>query len=807
MHIHRGAGTRQTNQKRRRRLLGAAAAVALPLAIAVGPPPASAERVYTEQIVGSGAAPSAYTTNIPYVAWRGEQIRAVKCDDALADADDGDVLIEEWSGSPGSTPQIESSTTTFFEGSDGTPCAAFDAVTLGDGLARVKLVVTNEDRVPILKHQFLMIWLTIGDVSIDEVGAADPTGGPAGSRNEVGDPMGDGDFDAADRNGRVQVIVDGTFPHELAADGRFTLPDDWATLAGALASDSSPVADPMRWDIHDDGEKSERHVGGWCAFTNNALDAVDNCLTPAGANENGPFSNAWGQGVQAAGPFDPARPATLLSDGVLNAGDAPMPALRVDVRIAPNSGARGDISGVGALEAADKSTVYSRNGNGTVAPHNLYAPYNQQFIPATSAPVPEASGVDGPAQGNNFPGFLVEGLYDNWAIADVLDEAPYTETRCNRMIDFEDEGPVYENDEPRLQPWGDQEVVVYTDEHGEAQVEYAPYAGGFYYDQLNTQINANRGCDLQDIDVLGTSQINATARYPYQPVSAPTVTSDTLTKTVGNLFDKSLSYYPKGSGSANGNARILIAHANDVDGVPFANERVCFNVGDLADGARPYTGWTGPANAQIHVGGTTADPIGGAICRYTDANGNAAIEVFNSDPELVNVVVEYIDEGLLRSMDLDFRTPDTTAGTPPPVHVDTTGGTPPPVNVDPAGGTPPPVAGSQGPPAQNGKGPAVGAGSNTPTIQQAVQAGVPQQQAQAAVTKVAKTKKLLVARVKKTKSGARALYVHVSSPDKTAKIKIKAGKKKAKVKTIKTNRLVRVTGVSIGKGKVKVDLA
>jgi len=184
------------------------------------------------------------------------------------------------------------------------------------------------------------------------------------------------------------------------------------------------------------------------------------------------------------------------------------------------------------------------------------------------------------------------------------------------------------------------------------------------------------------------------------------------------------------------------------------------------------------------VGGTEAESIGGAICRYTDANGNAAIEVFNSDPELVNVVVEYIDEGLLRSIDVDFRTPGTTGGTPPPAPNQ-----------------------PQAPPVQNTNGPSGGAGSNVPTVQQAVVAGLAQQQAQAGTKTIGKPNKLLVSRVKKTKSGARALYVHVSSPNKTAKIKIKVGKKKAKVKTIKTNRLVRVTGVSIGKGKVTVDLA
>ena len=142
------------------------------------------------------------------------------------------------------------------------------------------------------------------------------------------------------------------------------------------------------------------------------VDAVDNCRGPrnvAGYNADfGPFSRVFGDRVngaegQGAGPFDPLRPQTLLSDGKLDAGDAPMPAARVDVEIAANT--PGGINGAGALEKADKTEVYSRDGNGTASPHNLYAPYYKQWIPATSAEDvnPRASGTDWFVQ-NNFPG-------------------------------------------------------------------------------------------------------------------------------------------------------------------------------------------------------------------------------------------------------------------------------------------------------------------------------------------------------------------------------------------------------------------
>ena len=101
------------------------------------------------------------------------------------------------------------------------------------------------------------------------------------------------------------------------------------------------------------------------------------------------------------GPFDPLRPNTsFLPDGALDAGDANMPALRVDL----------DTTGtIGPLIKADKSDVYSLSGNGAsdgAVAHNLYAPFYKAYIPAANR-----SGTSGVAGtfGNNFPGFVTEG--------------------------------------------------------------------------------------------------------------------------------------------------------------------------------------------------------------------------------------------------------------------------------------------------------------------------------------------------------------------------------------------------------------
>jgi hypothetical protein len=787
-----------------------AAIAALLLLMALPSGAWSSEAPYTERVIG-GTAPNMLTTNVPYVAWRGEQIRAVKCDGSLRDGDGNlrssanvDVLVETWSG-PGRDPQLEQGTVdTLFWSSDHQPCVRFDMVSSDAGLARVKLVVSDRYNVPIVKHQFLMIWLSLGGVAIDEVGANDPTGDqPAGSDAEVGDPAGDGNFLAGDPFGRVQVKVTGRFPHSLAPGGEFLLPRDWPGIASIFANDNDPYNgdDTARWDIHDDLDEGRDHVRthhGFCDHANSwTNDDVDNCETPWFANELGPFSNVFGLGVQAGGPFDPLRPATLLSngpteDGQVDYADAPMPATRVDIEIAPNSGRDGDISGVGQLLKSDKADVYSRDGNGTVRDHNLYAPYYQQWIPATAAVdagIPEASGIDGPQKGNNFEGFLVSGLYDNWATF-PLRWATDGPTECNKYVDFrysilDGRGPW---DVPRHNPAGPQKVAVYTDEHGEAQVRYDPYAGGFYYDNLPVVRNDNRGCDLQDVDVLGTSDIKATAKYPYQPVDDSSRVSATLRKTVHNEFDKSLSYYPKGSGSANNVARIVVVHANDVNGEPFKNETVCFYIDDEADGYRGFVGETGTAGNRFLVEGTVADVPIGDVCRRLDKNGNAAIEVFNSSPEKINVIAEFLDEGLLRDIDVDFTAPASQGGSVPVTGNDD--------NTTHGGGQ-----------CLNGH-PGNCPGSGPPSHQQLV-ATVGAQQAAKLKHSLKPSKKskrrIAVARVSQ-KNGRRVLVVRVNSPRKSEKIRVRSGKLRVR-RSVATNKVVTVKDLAIPAGaKVTVSL-
>jgi hypothetical protein len=529
-------------------------------------------------------------------------------------------------------------------------------VSVKAGLAPVKLVVNDAAGNQVLTHQFQAAWLNLTTPTIHEIAATDQTGDPL-----LGDPLGDGNFPAGGAPGRVQVTVKGTLPllgnyAELGLGDAITLPDGWASLAQALATDADPfnLAPWKRWDIHDDT----------LLYASSALDGVDSVL-------NDPFTfyrKVLGDMSTAPtnGPFDPQRPdETFLPDGKVDAGDAPMPAARVDIAIAPNSGLPGDISGVGSLGSVSKQVAYSRDHLGTAADHNIYAPFNKQWIPATAAGA-AASGVDGEVA-NNFNGFLVNGLYTNWDVAATLVTALGGNTNCLlrrnpvAVLEVAQWTKLF-----RQLPSGAQNIVVYTDEHGEAQASYTP-GTGMFFDNVGAIMNDNGGCDLQGIDVIGTSNITATARYPYQPVTDPAKTSAPLRKTVHSLFTKNLTYWPKGPGPENDVARIVVAHAQDITGAGFAHERVCFMADSLIEGMKVFTGTTGPVGARISLAGSyrADDPEGlNRLCVYTNRYGNAAVEIFNSNNGVADVIADFVDEGILRSIKVNFNIPGSSSQTP-----------------------------------------------------------------------------------------------------------------------------------------------
>ncbi len=656
------------------------------------------------------------TTNIPYLGWVGDEIRLNKCfvSDATSDTSLSGVsasfLVEDWSGAQ-TEPQVEPNTVNvYFSSTLGEVCAEGDVVSLFPGMSRIELDVADPGNVlglstdggspdPVLKHQFLAGWMTLNTPALTELAASDFTSSAqAEAALELGDPSGNGQFSAGAGSGYLDVKVTGSMPMDgpwaaLVGESTVTLPNDWALLANALATDSNPLdADPaMTWDTSGDDTGLEGHVTPTPPCSPEPLEFVslptvplgeDNVDDCNGGGADGPFSRVFGDlsgAGTSVGPFDPLDPGdTLLPDGALNALDAPMPPARIDVNIAPNSGAATDISGVGYLAPADKAKTYSRDFLGSETdslPDDEYAPFYDEYIPATSRPGDASSGVDG-GIANNFNGFLVDGRYHFWDFAATLGSNVATATNCLRFSAADDpqpDSPLTNPSDYYQTPSGADSVVVYTDQHGEAQVQWYP-GEGFYFNSLTAggavTTNADGGCDLQGLyqlpGALGSATITATAMYPFKAVDYPPVTSAPVTKSVTSLWSKTLAYFPKGTGPANANSRIVVAHAQDIDGTDFAGEVVCFSAD--AEGVTWFDGTVG----AISLAGTSPapDPQGpslGRTCVTTNDAGNAAVEVLESDPVTVDVIADFTNEGILRDLDVPYAAGSPQGGgTPPP---------------------------------------------------------------------------------------------------------------------------------------------
>ncbi|MDX6566542.1 MAG: hypothetical protein QOE10_2204, partial [Gaiellales bacterium] len=527
-----------------------------------------------------GSANDPNTTNVPYLAWRGENLRLVKCfgvndfeqayqsefsktanftNDSIQNIFGSivqtNVQLEDWSGTDTgvNTPhEVITGARTFLYYNVRTldPVICFQDTWASQkaGLGQFKLTVsiglTNIQntgvslgaQVLVMQHQWLAGWMSLNAPTLDEVTSRDPAKNPEG----LGDPKGDGNLFAGDHwvqgsdgkwfwdpknthPAQLRAVVTGTLPlgqnfTELGLGASITLPNDWALLANALATDGNPFnSNPaMRWDIHD--EMVDENGNTLTTTGGRSLNATDKVTNVANPNPTWDgFSSFTRGGVITSqtpnpldlpatdygttGPFDPNfAEETLLPDGQLNMGDAPMPAARIDFAIAPNSSTL-PTDGVGSFESASKAKTYSMDDTGSDATaKNLFAPFYGQYIPATSRdPFGYASGVDGALITNNFPGFLTYGSIDNWDMFGLNYVAP-TPTNCNRTI-----GNL------RTTPSGYQTSAVYTDEHGEARINFLPggaEGNGFFFDALNIQPNdSNRGCDLKGVRALGTAHI------------------------------------------------------------------------------------------------------------------------------------------------------------------------------------------------------------------------------------------------------------------------------------------------------------
>jgi hypothetical protein len=610
---------------------------------------------------GAAAAPSQTFTstsdgpqsaNIPYVAWVGEHLRLVACDPAINTSEEGGQHVnfqeEDWSGNPdpAEIPAPESGTQAFFAPSPGSSqaeagdgCVKIDYKSLNPGLARIRAVVTNSAGAVVFSHQFLAIWLTVNTPTLTEL----PYGGdPSGNGEFVPSPFSEPESSAD--QGLVQVKVTGSFPveptsplHNVLPEASYSLPASWETLADALASSSGetepPGSNPGLWDIH-------------------------------GSPEESPNSDA-------VGPFDPEVTETLLSNGRLNADDTPMPAMRVDVHLAANEGGS-SLGGVGQISGASKAQVYSDN------------PYYSAYIPATDRPEAQASGIDGPSPGGDFPGFLNNHPepYKFWTSVLTSGSRTAESTGCLQRTGGQDEeeGSTYYQT-----PSGSLNETFYTDERGEVLVKYTP-GDGFYLNHIpvfggaegeseagKIIKNADGGCDLKNLynEVIGESSISATAVYPYQPVDYRQQGSEgSLVKKVRSKWEKEFFEFPKGNGKEEANVRIVVAKAQDIDGRPIVDETVCFHAqqeaglykfsnptnGDTLSDPEQLLGKGG----EVYLGGSyvTNPYLEGtnSLCATTNDEGLAAIDLVDSTFASVDLTARYENEEIVRDHLVDFPT-------------------------------------------------------------------------------------------------------------------------------------------------------
>lgn len=679
---------------------------------------------------GASAAPNldnpygAQSTNVPYVAWVGEHVRLVACnaeftEDVKLEAAKKNVqsksilsyfanvnfAVEDWSGYQFQPPtpdgdagseigqQFDPGPAAFFESSEGRDCIATDYKSLNPGLTRIRAVVKNDETGEVIfSHQFLVIWLTADKPTLSEAGET-ATGtetfqsqlngtGQGNLSSFLGDKAGDGKFipspfsdpSGPTDKGLVQIKVTGKFPvitgtplSNVLTNSSYTLPSDWATLAETLSSSQEetepPGTNPKLWDIH--GTPSNGTT-----FNTSSTSALF-----------GTFSRQGGSGFTSGatatvGPYDPqAAFETLLSDGELNADDAPMPALRIDVSIAGNKGGS-DLGGVGQISSASKAMIYSHDFTGNSEEEgNLYNPYYGAYIPATDRGTPESSGVTGPSPGGDFPGFLNNHSrpYTFWESVLSSNYRNSGSTGCLRR-----EGA---RPSEYQTPGGPRTETFYTDERGEAYVTYTP-GDGFYLENLpelhegeaeapgKIIKNGDGGCDLKLLkgSIIGESAISAKAVYPYEPVDYPAQGSEnTLTKTVTSEWEKEWFQFSKGPGTNENTVKIIVAKAQDIDGKPFVDEAVCFvapNGGTVShfpgNTVHDVNGLLGfGKGATVEVGPSTiVHPAGkeGKLCETTNSNGLAAIEVTNSTLKHVDLNVEYVEENIIRDHEVNFVT-------------------------------------------------------------------------------------------------------------------------------------------------------
>src|SRR5689334_23011382 len=123
--------------------------------------------------------PDPMLADIPYLAWRGEAVRMVKCAPAsdfppgyVPSALDANFTLVDWSGDPHlASPQVVSGAPGFatpifdVRGFDGAYCWGMSFISQKAGLADIKMTVTDGPSGPLLLvHDFLVGWMNLNSI-------------------------------------------------------------------------------------------------------------------------------------------------------------------------------------------------------------------------------------------------------------------------------------------------------------------------------------------------------------------------------------------------------------------------------------------------------------------------------------------------------------------------------------------------------------------------------------------------------------------------------------------------------------------
>ena len=314
------------------------------------------------------------------------------------------------------------------------------------------------------------------------------------------------------------------------------------------------------------------------------------------------FSDILGRPLPAAdpvGPFDQRRQGNNTSgtesnyypNGVTDAGDATSPEWRIDFQIQQNGTGKGTkgkdaIDGAGFLAFVDKNvrTHVDKNGDedfssaGLMQAEEQTGPFHSRFVPALTAAQAGVGTTNSPGSAQNTNGYLnTTPRYDFWTLLHEgdIDQNRGRPTACTEFFSsVGNNGGVAIIQNVRHTPGSIANAhtvlanqpdlaAVYADEHGQGEVQLKP-GRGFYYDQLPWKATSQYGCDLQGINILGTSKVVATVYYPDQwPVGYKQVSSNPIQKQWKNGFNAQLSFAPKGG---NNTGWRITAWKTDIDG-------------------------------------------------------------------------------------------------------------------------------------------------------------------------------------------------------------------------------------------------